>query len=287
MEKEEREDWAKRAKRSVDNYYATEKLRKLKESEIPPALKKAIWSDYDIKKQGIINIVDQDIVRSRIEAKKKCRQYCKDIEEKLEKGESLIIRGRSGSGKSTLGVLILKDSIRDAGAEVLYTTYSDIYLDVSTSFFTEHKEMFEDKYVTPDILMIDEIEDIYESNTKVKTHLHLLINMRIQRGKPTIITTSLNREDFIDIIGPSANRQIKNSGVFQDVEIEVQEDFRKKDSGIIIPEGHEFIIKYLIQRLERFSEEGRSKFDKKPKTIIKGMKIKEIMEDCKVSKEVR
>ena len=193
--------------------FVSKRKRELREeSGIPRNLLKYSWNDYlidRIKKDD--DPFSEEITASRKLAKQLCLGYSVNLGNiKRDKtGTSLLILGKRGSGKSVLGTLILRDSINKIMEPVLYISFGQFVLESNTVAFEQQRIDIEEKYVAPEILMIDEIERGYKLSDRAKNYFFLILSKRSEYNKPTILTSSIIVENELEFeIGLPAFRVI-------------------------------------------------------------------------------
>ena len=147
--------------------------------------------------------ITYDIIVDEIQ-KKNYATCCKIFKEYVSKLKStdkklFLLSGQVGVGKT----YILKATSHEAiklGYFALYTTAFDL----NKSFLNYHcakledKDPILDKYLSCDLLLIDDLGTENRLNNVTIEYLYLVINQRLESGKNTIITTNLNIEQLKD-----------------------------------------------------------------------------------------
>ena len=122
------------------------------------------------------------------------KKYANEFD--ANKSGSIILMGNTGLGKTHIssamgGVIISK------GNDVYYSTAIDMVADFESERFTNAKpdKSLTDKYMTCDLLIIDDLgtELINQFTTSC---LYTVINSRLVKKKPTIISTNFTREEL-------------------------------------------------------------------------------------------
>ena len=110
-----------------------------------------------------------------------------------------LLSGQVGVGKT----YILKATTHEAikhGYFALYTTAFDLnkaFLNYHCAKLQEKEEIL-DKYLSCDLLLIDDLGTENKLNNVTVEYLYLVINQRLEAGKNTIITTNLNIDELKD-----------------------------------------------------------------------------------------
>ena len=116
-------------------------------------------------------------------------------------GENLILCGPTGLGKTHLSTAVARVVI-DRGYDVYYTTAIDLFSDFERARFgggEERREAGSDlaRYTECDLLILDDLgtEVINQFSTSC---LYLVLNNRINLGRPTIINTNLLGKELME-----------------------------------------------------------------------------------------
>jgi len=240
------------------------KKKELKEeSRIPRNLLKYTWSDYledRIKEEDLP--FPEEIAKSRKIAKKICMRYSTKIKKIRDDktGTSLLILGKRGSGKSVLGSLILRDSINKIMQPVLYVSFGQFVLESNTVAFEQQRIDIEEKYVAPEILMIDEIEVGYKLSDRAKNYFFLILSKRSEYNKPTILTSSIMNENELEFeIGVPAFRVITDKEKYYNP-IKILSIENENDLPILFSSQSKFNAKTLgVLLKEKIKEKERDK----------------------------
>ena len=116
--------------------------------------------------------------------------------------ESVLFIGNSGTGKSHIARALAFLACRKCH-KVLYTTCSDMLNDLNLGVYEKTLPMRLQKYVKPDLLVIDEMgHDRLELEVTKEAHLLFkVINERYNREKSLIFTTNVEEHDWADFLG--------------------------------------------------------------------------------------
>ena len=121
--------------------------------------------------------------------------YAENFDEK--KSSSILMMGGTGLGKTHLSSAVAKRVI-EKGSDVFYTGAIDLFSQFETQRFktyTNEPNEFIERYFECDLLIIDDLGTEIINQFTVST-LYNLLNDRLSRKKPTIISTNLSKEDI-------------------------------------------------------------------------------------------
>ncbi len=111
-----------------------------------------------------------------------------------EDSQNLLFVGEPGCGKTFLSVCIGCELIR-AGKFVLYAPVQELLNDFEAATFRNKEAgLPTEDYLEADLLIIDDLGTEFYSSF-VETTLYSVINTRLTRKKPTVISTNLSIED--------------------------------------------------------------------------------------------
>ena len=137
-----------------------------------------------------------------------CRRYAINF---TEKSPNLLFSGDTGLGKTFLSACIAR-TVADSGYSVMYESAGHLFANLERAKFandeTARKEA--DKYTACDLLIVDDL-GTEMPGTFVTSALYTLINDRMLSGKPTIISTNLNTEDFAHRYSPQIASRLRGS----------------------------------------------------------------------------
>lgn len=122
-----------------------------------------------------------------------CRRYAANFS---EKSGNLLFSGDTGLGKTFLSACIAR-TVADNGHSVIYESASHLFAKLEQAKFTDDAQASKDadKYTACDLLIVDDL-GTEMSGQFVTAALYALVNDRLLAGKPTIISTNLNTDDF-------------------------------------------------------------------------------------------
>jgi len=193
-------------------------------SNIPEIYFKFRWDDYqkDHDQKKIIN--DISVQQSRESAKAICLQYALNISEVYTQGRSLLIIGRRSSGKTVLATLILRQSIAEIYESVYFTPFTQLAIEANTANLSEEREEFEEKYISPSFLLIDEMDDM-DVTIKMKNYIgHVLIE-RQKLKRPTIVTSKISLKRIKTLYGNLVYSALTDNNYFlPEIVIETGDD---------------------------------------------------------------
>ena len=110
------------------------------------------------------------------------------------KSPNLLLLGNTGTGKTHISTAIAKELI-ELGYEVLYDSCENILQAIISDRFDSrgHNEPTGKRYSECDLLILDDLGAEYVNQLSIST-LYNLINTRINRGMPTVISSNLAPE---------------------------------------------------------------------------------------------
>ncbi len=138
------------------------------------------------------NITHYDLMRKNLE-------YLKDYAENFDvkSSQSVLMMGGTGLGKTHLSSAVAREVI-EKGNDVFYTGAIDLFsqfeIQKFKSYNNEPNELIE-RYFECDLLIIDDLGTEMINQFSVST-LYNLLNDRLSRKKPTIVSTNLSQDDI-------------------------------------------------------------------------------------------
>ena len=151
-----------------------------------------------------------------------CRRYALTFS---EKSGNLLFSGDTGLGKTFLSACIAR-AVADRGYSVVYESASHLFAKMERAKFYGDEEARKEaeKYTACDLLIIDDLGTEMPSQFTTSA-LYTLINDRILYGRPMIVSTNLNTEDFSRRYSPQVASRL--NGHFQRIAF-LGEDIRAK-----------------------------------------------------------
>ncbi len=130
-----------------------------------------------------------------------CKKYAQTFS---ERSSNLLFSGDTGLGKTFLSACIAR-TVADSGYSVVYETASHLFAKLERAKFSGDEEARREteKYMACDLLIVDDLGTEMPGQFTTSA-LYGLVNDRILAGKPMIISTNLNSDDFTN----RYNRQI-------------------------------------------------------------------------------
>lgn len=128
----------------------------------------------------------------------RCRRYAKEFHGKGS--GSMIFMGGTGLGKTHMSVAVAK-AVVEAGYSVYYRTAEELFADFRAERFRRFDDsspVRTDRYAECELLVIDDL-GTETSGRDVTSFLYSLLNMRINSGMPTLISTNLSHKDMISV----------------------------------------------------------------------------------------
>ncbi len=122
-----------------------------------------------------------------------CRTYAATF---TQQSENLLFSGDTGLGKTFLSACISR-AVADRGCSVAYESAGHLFSVLERARFHNEEEALQEsaKYTACDLLILDDLGTEMPGQF-VTAALYSLINDRLLAGKPTIISTNLNTEEF-------------------------------------------------------------------------------------------
>jgi DNA replication protein DnaC len=120
----------------------------------------------------------------------------------IERNQSVLYLGDVGTGKShiaqSLGLMACQ-----RGYKTFYTTCSELINDLNAGVYEKTLEKRLKKYITPDLLLIDEMgHDRLELEVIKEAHLLFkVIDKRYNENKSLIFTTNIDEPDWAEFLG--------------------------------------------------------------------------------------
>lgn len=138
-----------------------------------------------------------------------CRAYAEQFRQHREEGRGLILCGAPGTGKNHLATAIIKRLHADkfTALRVKASEFLDAYW---AKDFAE-RESWLQGMARVDLLLIDEVGRT--SNTaNAQNAFFRLIDARYEACRPTMVTTNLDRQGLIDVLGDAAYDRLRQGG---------------------------------------------------------------------------
>ena len=130
-------------------------------------------------------------------------RYCLKYADKFdENSASLLFQGGTGLGKTHLS-LAIAGSVIEKGYGVIYVSAPDIFSRLANEQFRggyEERGITEGLLTDCDLLILDDLGTEYQSKYTVSS-MYNILNTRLLKQKPTIISTNLTINDMQEIYG--------------------------------------------------------------------------------------
>jgi DNA replication protein DnaC len=151
----------------------------------------------------------------------------------FDQGQSILFIGDPGTGKSHLaqaiGLIACQQRHR-----VLYTTCSEMLNDLNQGVYEKTLLTRLQRYVSPDLLLIDEMgHDRLELEVTKEAHLLFkVINERYNKNKPLIFTTNVEEPDWAEYLGdPISTKAILDRIFHHSIKVGIKgPSYRKHES---------------------------------------------------------
>lgn len=114
----------------------------------------------------------------------------------------LVLMGTMGTGKTLLACEFAESLIRKQSLKVRYVTAQGIVSEIQSSYGRDgtNEEAEIEKFIAPDLLIIDEI-DAKRSSDNANMLLNEVINRRYNAERPVVIITNQQFENLRDFVG--------------------------------------------------------------------------------------
>lgn len=118
-------------------------------------------------------------------------KFCKDYAAGFnKKSDSILLLGAAGLGKTHLS-LAIASRVLEKGYGVIYNTAGNMFLKLEEEYFSYRGNTYIDALLDVDLLIIDDLGTEYMSKF-TQSAFYNIINTRILKHKPTIISTNLS-----------------------------------------------------------------------------------------------
>ena len=138
-----------------------------------------------------------------------CQQYAQGFETALKNGQSLILCGKTGTGKNHLAAAICQCLMQKNYTALLVK--ASHYLDAYWSKAFDERMTWLQAIASVDLFILDELGKSSQAKT-AQDALFRLIDARYENCKPTLLTTNLNREGLLEVLGEAAFDRLTEGG---------------------------------------------------------------------------
>ena len=155
--------------------------------------------------------------------------------------ESVLFIGDCGTGKSHLARSLALIAC-EKGHKVLYTSCSGMLNDLNAGVYEKTLLKRIRKYITPDLLIIDEMgHDRLELEVTKEAHLLFkVIDERYKIDKPLIFTTNVEEADWADYLGdPISTKAILDRIFHHSIKVEIKGQSYRKHEGEILQKKYQ------------------------------------------------
>ena len=154
----------------------------------------------------------------------------------IERKESILLIGNCGTGKSHIARSLALIAC-EKRYHVLYTACANMLNDLNIGVYEKTLNKRMRKYITCDLLLIDEKgHDRLELEVTKEAHLLFkVIDERYKQDKPIIFTTNIEETDWADYLGdPISTKAILDRIFHHSIKIEIKgPSYRKHESELL------------------------------------------------------
>jgi len=156
------------------------------------------FETFDINLCQAINPFDNEKCRNTMtQIFNYCRNYAYNFSP--EKSGNILMFGKTGLGKTHLSLSIANE-VLNMGYNVLYDSTLNYLNQISKEYFHQKDGYNEtlSQLLDADLLILDDLGSEFSSNTFYLSTIYNIINTRINKRLPTIISTNLNHEKMLE-----------------------------------------------------------------------------------------
>lgn len=172
--------------------------RVLGRAAIPPRFADRTLESFTTELEG-----QQRVLRSAM-------RYVNNWQANKKNGTSMIFCGRPGTGKTHLAVGIIK-KVLEMGDTAMFTHVLEYTRAIKQSWADRNEPEVIQQFVSPDLLVIDEVGHQYGSDAE-RLMLFDLINARYMAAKPMILITNLELNGLREYLDERAQDRLREGG---------------------------------------------------------------------------
>lgn len=138
-----------------------------------------------------------------------CEQYATNFDQAHKSGQSLVLCGKTGTGKNHLATAICQRLMQKNYTALLVK--ASYYLDAYWSKAFDERMSWLQAIALVDLFILDELGKTSQAKT-AQDALFRLIDTRYENCRPTLLTTNLNRDGLLEVLGEAAFDRLSEGG---------------------------------------------------------------------------
>lgn len=186
------------------------------------------WSDFN----GDPKILDQ------------IAKYVLAPDKYITRGVGLILVGDFGTGKTMLATLALKEFVKK-GYTCYSTTFANMVDMLTASWYDQEERLFfRRKVLNSEVLLLDDLgKELKRKNSLSETTFDNILRTRMQAGRPTFITTNMNRDELEEGYGAAVLSLLVEGSILYVLE---GDDFRRRSNERTLEEIERGLVRPIF-----------------------------------------